>query len=760
MKRSPLRRLLFTLPLAVLAGGLGLAQPGQLPPRSGLPPVQAPADRQDDIEVLARGPIHEAFAATAEMPAGGPVVDKRPPDPVEELPPDQKPDGDNVQWMPGYWHFDEERKDFIWISGFWRDAPPGRVWVPGGWQEVKGGFQWVSGFWNVPAPVVQPGVAPQAQLEYLPPPPVTLETGPTLVSPGDDYFYTPGCWVYRVNRYVWRPGFWVEHRPNWVWVPDQYRWTPCGFVFVPGFWDVPLERRGVLFAPVFFRPAVVLRPRFVYTPVYAVPAPSLYTSLFVRTGYSGYYFGDYFEQRYATAGFNSWAVGIRGSNFAVGISGGRGFAYDPLWSYYSQAYRREPAWQRNIGDVYAGRFNGTVARPPRTLVQQTTIINNITNNTVVNNNNTTVVNNKTVNTAPPTAAQVTMLAPLADLKKSSPTVALKPVAVEDRTKEQSAARELRQVGSERRKAETQLVARGQVPVKADDKPQQVKVDMAKTAVARAQQQPTKDKAPPPAPAPIAKKPDAPTAPPTGAKPGDKPTVPTVPPKPGDPLKGPPAKNDPPKSGPGTPMPPVGPKPADPKPPVNPPKVDPPKPGDPPKGPPATPPKTDPPKGPPTVPPKSDPPKVDPPKGPPATPPVGPKPADPPKPKDPPKTDPPKGPPVTPPTVPPVGPKPSNPPKPKDPPKQDPPKPQPPTAPPIMPPKTDPPKAPPPPPKVDPPKPQPPAAPPPKVDPPKPPASPPPAAPPKVDAPKSNPPKGPGVPSRPTRGDDKKDDKKK
>lgn len=649
MTRYILRRILPALPLAALAGGVSFAQGF---PQPGQPTVPAPAADKDGVEVLTRGPIHEAYAASAEMPTGGPVVEKRPPDAVEELPPDQKPDGDNVQWIPGYWQFDEERKDFIWISGFWRDAPPGRVWVPGGWQETRGGFQWVSGFWNAATPAVQAGVAPQAQLEYLPPPPATLEAGPTIVSPGADYFYTPGSWVYRVNRYVWRPGFWVVHRPGWVWVPDHYRWTPVGYVFVPGYWDVPLERRGVLFAPVYFSPAVVVRPRFVYTPVYAVPAPSLYTSLFVRTGYGGYYFGDYFEPRYATAGYSSWAVSIRGSNFAIGVSGGRGYAYDPLWSYYSVEYRREPVWQQNITNVYVGRYKGDIPRPPTTLVQQTTVINNITNNntTIVNNNTTT--NNKTVNTAPATAAQMTMVTPLADLKKTSPTVALKPVAAEDRTKEQQAAKELRQVAVERRKAETQLVARGQVVAKADDKPLQAKVELPKTAVARAQMPTTGDKAPPPPPAAVLKKPDTPTAPVVpGGKPADLPKpgagTPTNPMPPTTPKP-----VDPPKLGPGTPVPLVGPKPMDPKPPVTPPKTDPPKPGDPPKGPPApptTPPKTDPP--------KTDPPKVDPPKTP-VTPPVTSPKVDPPKTgpgtplppvaPPPPKVDPPKGPGGTPP----------------------------------------------------------------------------------------------------------------
>lgn len=33
------------------------------------------------------------------------------------LPPDQKPEGDDVAWIPGYWAWDDERNDFLWVSG-------------------------------------------------------------------------------------------------------------------------------------------------------------------------------------------------------------------------------------------------------------------------------------------------------------------------------------------------------------------------------------------------------------------------------------------------------------------------------------------------------------------------------------------------------------------------------------------------------------------------------------------------------------------
>ena len=38
------------------------------------------------------------------------------------------------------------------------------------------------------------------ELSYLPPPPESLETGPSVAAPGDDYLYTPGTWVYTTSR--------------------------------------------------------------------------------------------------------------------------------------------------------------------------------------------------------------------------------------------------------------------------------------------------------------------------------------------------------------------------------------------------------------------------------------------------------------------------------------------------------------------------------------------------------------------------------
>ena len=168
--------------------------------------------------------------------------------------PIRSPQGEHIVWMPGYWSWDEERKDYLWVSGFWRSPPPGRQWTPGHWKDTTGGWQWAPGFWaGAPqAQQAQPGQQPAVQqVTYLPPPPAPAQTAPSTPAPGADYTYVPGCWVYRGASYNWQPGYWVANRPNWVWVPSHYVWTPCGYVFVGGYWDYSLRDRGLLFAPVY-----------------------------------------------------------------------------------------------------------------------------------------------------------------------------------------------------------------------------------------------------------------------------------------------------------------------------------------------------------------------------------------------------------------------------------------------------------------------------------------------------------------------------
>jgi hypothetical protein len=404
------------------------------------------------VEVLARGPVHEAYAEPVDpYPQASPVIPKQPPEGIEELPPDQKPEGANVQWVPGYWAWDVDRNDYIWVSGFWRAPPPGRQWVPGHWQQVAGGCQWVPGFWSVPQ---------RSDIEYAPPPPASLDAGPSVPSPGDGYMYQPGCWIYREARYAWQPGFWCECRPDWVWVPSHWIWTPCGCIFVPGYWDYPLHDRGLLFAPVCFERPVYLTPHFCYTPSCVVLDNCLLGCLFVRPQCCHYYFGDYFESRYQGLGFCPWV------DFHIGHHCG-----DPLFSFYAGLHRAEPAWEANLRGLYVGRRNGTFLPPPRTLHQQLT----------------QDLAHSGFGHGGPRVAESQHARLLSPLDKVAPHVLkLERVSPERRVQEQRDAARFRELGHQRHQVEAQLLTRGPAPVKPADGVQRVKLELPRAVQPKAQ----------------------------------------------------------------------------------------------------------------------------------------------------------------------------------------------------------------------------------------------------------------------------------
>ena len=78
---------------------------------------------KDGVQVLTRGPVHEAFAETISFdPEPGLIVQNEPPEAIEEVAPEQRPEGENVVWIPGYLAWDDEREDFPWVldrSGIW-----------------------------------------------------------------------------------------------------------------------------------------------------------------------------------------------------------------------------------------------------------------------------------------------------------------------------------------------------------------------------------------------------------------------------------------------------------------------------------------------------------------------------------------------------------------------------------------------------------------------------------------------------------------
>ena len=364
----------FALPARPAAAQL---DPGGPPP--------ATADLAEGAQVLTRGPVHEAFAEPVVFdPRPGPVVPKEPPPPVEELPPDQRPEGTNVQWIPGYWAWDDTRNDFLWVSGLWRDLPPGRQWVPGYWGAGDGGYRWIPGAWTSTV---------QQDVQYYPVPPASLEAGPSSPPPSANSVWSPGYWDWQGDHFVWRPGFWVSFQPDWVWVPAHYVWTPNGCLFVDGYWDLPVVRRGTPFAPVYFVQPVVRQPRLVYTPTISLLASVMVTSLFVRPSYNQYYFGDYYAESDARAGILPWY------SFHQSHRG-----YDPVFAHYSVVQaRRDPRWLDRLRDDYQFRREHPEARPPHTYLEQQKIVNR----TTVNNVN--VTNVRTLEVARPLSQVATNL---------------------------------------------------------------------------------------------------------------------------------------------------------------------------------------------------------------------------------------------------------------------------------------------------------------------------------------------------------------
>lgn len=343
-------RLSIVIAIAALAGlSLGLSGPAQ-PPRGEFVAQDEP-QLEEGIDIQTRGPVHEAFAQPISRdPEPSPLVRKQPPEPVPEMPPEMKPEGEASVWIPGYWAFDGEREDYLWVSGTWRVPPPERTWVPGYWDDDEGGWRWVSGYW---------AVENEAQIEVYPEPPEPIAEA-IPAPPEENMTYVPGNWVYRETRYFWRPGYHVHYRPGWVWVNACYYWTPAGYVFLDGYWDLDVHRRGLLFSPVYFHRPFWQRAGWHYRPHYCVATNFLFNSLFVNVGWRHYYFGDYYEARYLNRGYHPWVTYRYG--------GGR--YYDPLFAYYRWQNRDRDGWEDRLRTTYVARREGQAPRPPRTFQEQ------------------------------------------------------------------------------------------------------------------------------------------------------------------------------------------------------------------------------------------------------------------------------------------------------------------------------------------------------------------------------------------------------
>ena len=374
----------------LMAWSIGLMGPwlacGQEPPPDPTPvarrgsrprgsPTQEPAADPQGGQVLTQGPVHEAFAApVVHDPKAAPIVAKAPPDPIQELPPDQKPSGQNIQWIPGYWAWDVlaqrlpvgQRRLARAAAGHPvgpRLLAPGRRGKPVGPRLVDAGRAAArpgsgpglgAGPGDVSAaPAGEPGVGPEHAA-------ARRRTWPGRRATGSG----------KQGGYAWRPGFWAAVQPNWIWMPPHYVWTPSGYLFVPGYWDLPVANRGLMFAPVYYPQPVYAQPGFAFTPSISIVGSAVTANLFVQASTNQYLFGNYYAQNYVSVGIVPW--------FSFSFSVGRPVYYDPLFSYYAVVnVRQNPRWIVQVREAYVLRRDNVAMRPPGTYAEQVRIERNV-----------------------------------------------------------------------------------------------------------------------------------------------------------------------------------------------------------------------------------------------------------------------------------------------------------------------------------------------------------------------------------------------
>ena len=325
-------------------------QPRRFDLRARMQPVN-----QEGVEAQTRGPVHEAFAAPQSLdPKPSPIVPQKPPEPVPEAPPEEKPDGSHVVWISGYWAWDDDTAQYMWVSGFWRDLPPGKRWVPGNWSAVAGGWQYSSGFWAAQG---------QTEISYAPPPPPTLETGPSAAAPAADKFYNPGCWVYVDRQYRWRPGFCLgfldpagPSPPACITSgppPAASSSKDIGTMSWPAAAYYSARSASPSAQPPKCSSGCAAAPRFrVYPEVLA-------GALFVRAEFHRFCFGDYFGPSYVGHGFIPWVDYRLHKNIP-----------DPLFHQFAWVHRTEANWDRDFRKLYDDRRLGLALRPPRSFAEQ------------------------------------------------------------------------------------------------------------------------------------------------------------------------------------------------------------------------------------------------------------------------------------------------------------------------------------------------------------------------------------------------------
>ena len=161
--------------------------------------------------------------------------------------------------------------------------------------------------------------------------------------------------MWNEQRYDWSPGYWAQGRADWDWMPAHYVWSPRGYIYVDGYWDYSVQRRGMLFAPVYFDSGLYARSGYQYSPSIVLDLALFAENLFLRPNYHHYYFGDYYDRSYS-----------RGGYFASYAYQNNRHGYDPIYSHQRWEHRQDQGWNHQMETNYQYRVAHEDARPPRT----------------------------------------------------------------------------------------------------------------------------------------------------------------------------------------------------------------------------------------------------------------------------------------------------------------------------------------------------------------------------------------------------------
>ena len=135
-----------------------------------------------------------------------------------------------------------------------------------------------------------------------------------------------------------------------------------GYVFVDGYWDYSIGRRGVLFAPVYFSADMYTQPGFSYSPATVInPACSPTISSCGRN-----------TNTTISATTMPQTTRPRDSTLRIRTTPAR-LGYDPIFAHERWQHRQDGQWEPRIAADFQYRRDHADARPPRTWAAQTAL---------------------------------------------------------------------------------------------------------------------------------------------------------------------------------------------------------------------------------------------------------------------------------------------------------------------------------------------------------------------------------------------------